>query len=104
MNIIKKIAGIIVIIESLIAIFACLAGIVVTYSEWKEYGGDSKMLEMIGIFLLLIPASAGIFYTIKTKFGSNPTVLENLEKENQIIKKQIEKRELLAKLETLEKK
>lgn len=102
MNIMKKIAGIIVIIESLIAIFGCLAWIVDTYS--RRYGDDTRILEIVGIFMLLIPSSAGIYYTISTKFGAMPTVLENLEKENQIIMKQIEKRELLAKLETLEKK
>ena len=100
----RKITGIIVFIESSIAIFACLAWLVNTYSKWDEYSDGSDILEMIGIFMLLIPSSAGIFYTIKTKFGSKPTLLDNLEIENQIIKKQIEKKELLAKLETLEKK
>ncbi len=104
MNIIKKIAGIVIIIESLVAIFGCFAWLQDTYSIWKEYGIRSRIWDMIGISMLLIPVSAGIYYVVTTSFGSKPTVLENLEKENQIIKKQIEKRELLAKLETLEKK
>lgn len=59
---------------------------------------------MLALSLTLVGFASGIYYTIVTKFGvSKPTVLESLERENEIIRKQIEKRELLSKLESFEK-
>ncbi len=57
--------------------------------------------------LMLMLNLIGISYVILTNFGklkNESSVIENLDKENEIIKKRIEKQELLAKLENLEKK
>jgi hypothetical protein len=64
-------------------------------------------LYILLLTLFLMPIAAFVYYPITTKFGNTESknlVLENLDKENEIIKKQIEKRELLSKLEALEKK
>lgn len=59
--------------------------------------------NIIPWFLFLLVTISGIYYTVKTKFWTTrPTVFESLERETEIIKKQIEKKELLAKLENLE--
>lgn len=56
----------------------------------------------IGFFLLSLTI---IHYTVSTKFWTSKlTALESLDRETEIIKRQIEKRELLAKLESLERK
>jgi len=58
--------------------------------------------ESIFYITLILPLlTVAIYYVVKTKFGSS-TGFEKIELENEIIKKQIEKKELLAKLETLE--
>ena len=60
------------------------------------------LLLWIGLFILSICV---LHYCFSTKFWTSKiSVLDDLERENQIIKKQIEKRELLAKLENFEKK
>ena len=101
----KKISGITTFIGCSIGVLGSLYGLFQTYDNWIEYGRDSAVNDMLLILLLIITFSLGIYYTVITGFGfSNPTVLQNLEHENEIIKKQIEKRELLAKLENLEKK
>jgi amino acid permease len=65
----------------------------------RNYEDEAFML--LGLVILF---SLGVYYTVVTRFGnSKPTVLDNLDRENEIIKKQIEKRELLAKLEHLER-
>lgn len=65
---------------------------------------SSALKGMLVILLVLIALASGIYYTIVTKFGSSkPAVLESLERENDIIRKQIEKKELLSKLESFEK-
>jgi hypothetical protein len=82
-------------------------GIVSNYEERAAiYSMDEGEIELFW-FLNFLLSSMGITYVILTKFGKlnkEPQVLESLDKENEIIRKQIEKRELLAKLENLEKK
>lgn len=58
------------------------------------------LLLTIGAIFL---AALGIYYVIATRFGTPKlTVLDNLEKEIDFIKKQIERKELLAKLKNIE--
>lgn len=58
---------------------------------------------IVGVLAFIFSASA-IYYVVVTKFGSaKRSALDNIELENEIIKKQIEKRKLLARLEALEK-
>jgi hypothetical protein len=104
----KKIAGIISLIGCCAAIIFCVYAL---YFELMEYNEDritqpidlTKNLLIAG--LCIIPWALGIYYTIATRFGAiEPAVLQHLEKENNFIRKQIEKRELLVKLENLEKK
>lgn len=83
-------------------------------SYYTAYSDDKASLysledgELIIFWFLTVSLnSIGIIYVIITNFGKSnkePHLLENLNKENEIIRKQIEKRELLAKLENLEKK
>jgi hypothetical protein len=100
----KKIAGITTFIGCSIGSLVSLYGLFETFNRWKEYDSDSAFNDMLIILLIIVTLSLGIYYTVITKFGfSRPTVLEDLERENEIIKKQIEKKELLLKLENLEK-
>jgi len=81
---------------------------------YTAYSDDKASLyslqdgELIIFWFLTVAINLiGIIYVIITNFGKSnkvPHVLDNLNKENEIIRKQIEKRELLAKLENLEKK
>ncbi len=58
------------------------------------------LMGFIGVSILAL----GAYYVKATRFGSmKPTVIQHLEKENNFIRKQIEKKELLVKLEHLEK-
>lgn len=105
MEVLRKISGVTTFIGCSIGALVSLYGLFETFNRWKKYHSDSAFNDMLLILLILIAFSLGIYYTVTTKFGfSKPTVLENLERENEIIRKQIEKRELLAKLEKLEKK
>src|SRR5690606_5883641 len=59
------------------------------------------LIGLLGVSILML----GIHYVITTRFDSKiPMVLQHIEKENDIIRKQIEKRELLLKLENIENK
>lgn len=103
--IMKKISGITTFIGCSIGALGSLYGLFDTYNKWKEYDDYSSANELLLILLIVIAFSLGIYYTVITKFGfSKTTILDNLERENEIIRKQIEKRELLLKLENLEKK
>lgn len=102
-----KVAGIITFIGCTVAFLVSFYGVYFNYSESlgsEEY--QSHYLKYTALFIIpLVVFAFGIYYTIKTKFGSvTPSIIDNLEKENEIIKKRIEKQELLAKLENLEKK
>ncbi len=58
---------------------------------------------IVGALAFIFSASA-IYYLVVTKFGSTKlSAIDSIDLENEIIKKQIEKRELLARLEVLEK-
>lgn len=93
----KKISGLVSCIGSIVGFFF-MSFAYFKYS--RTY--DEDLVLSIGVDILCIST---IYYTVSTKFWtSNLSVIESLEKENEIIEKQIEKRELLAKLETLEKK
>lgn len=101
----KKISGITTFIGCSVGALGTLYGLFDTFRRWQENGYDSYLQDMLLILLIMIAFALGIHYTVVTKFGySKPSVLENLERENEIIRKQIEKRELLLKLENLEKK
>lgn len=76
--------------------------IYVFFDEELYEGRDKGLLVWIALFILSICV---FHYCFSTKFWtSKNSVIDNLERENEIIKKQIEKRELLLKLENLEKK
>lgn len=68
----------------------------------------NEIRERIPLLLLICFIGTSIFvlgsyYIVATKFGSTtPTLLKNLEKENNFIRKNIEKNELIAKLKNLE--
>lgn len=101
----KKIAGFIILLGGIALL------IIDVYEFFRtirsEYFTDSDKEYILLLIFYLAPIAACIYYPIATKFGdtkSKNLVLENLDKENEIIKRQIEKRELLSKLETLEKK
>lgn len=101
----KKVIGIILFIVFVAGILISIYVIIDDYSRLDEWETISDATLIAPSILAIILFSLGIFYIVATKFGSvNPTVLENLEKENEIIRKQIEKKELLAKLESLENK
>lgn len=94
----KKVIGITLFIVFIAGILISILVIINDYSRLVSRD------EIVPAILAIILSSLGIFYVSATKFGSvNPTVLEDLEKENEIIRKQIEKKELLSKLESLEK-
>lgn len=62
--------------------------------------GDLRHDDYLIVFLLLTESISAIFYVIWTKFGKiKDPELEKIELENEILKKQIEKQELLKKLE-----
>ncbi|WP_373520750.1 hypothetical protein [Aquiflexum sp.] len=93
----KKITGI-------ISLIGCFAGITLLFI-WMymfNYSYTNHLDSLAIVFCLL-----GIYYVVATRFdlASSPsTVLENLEKENNFVRKQIEKRRLLAKLDNMDKK
>lgn len=63
----------------------------------------SALMDLFLTIGTLVLAALGIYYVIATKFGKPArTVLDNLEKEIDFIKKQIERKELLAKLKNIE--
>ncbi len=82
-------------------------GIVTDYETRSAIYSLSENEIRIFCVLNLLICLLAITYVILTKFGKpnkEPQFLENLDKENEIIRKQIERRELLAKLENLENK
>ena len=93
----KKITG-------AIAFLAAIAGLiflVFILFEEKVFREAESGFAWIGFFLLALNV---IHYTVSTKFWTSKlTLLESLDRETEIIKKQIEKRELLTKLENLER-
>ncbi len=92
----KKVTGAIIFIAAIISFFAL---IFVLFKE--ELYEDEEIFPWFGA---LIISCAAIHYTISTKFWNTKlSILESLDRETEIIKKQIEKKELLAKLESLEK-
>ncbi len=93
----KKITGA---ITFLAAITGLIFLIYILFEEniFREAEGG---FAWIGFFLLALSV---IHYTVSNKFWTSKlTLLESLDRETEIIKKQIEKRELLTKLEKLEK-
>lgn len=96
----KKITGVTSFIGATIGLVVLLY---VFFEESIYDNGDSEGILLWIAFLIL--SICIIHYTVVTKFWTSKlSILESLERENEIIKKQIEKRELLAKLENLEKK
>jgi hypothetical protein len=93
-----KISGHIVFIGNIIVILIFLYFMAIE-------DNSANIRESILILLILIFSISGIFYTIKTRFWTDkPSIIEDLEKENEIIKRKIEKMELLKKLNEYEQK
>jgi membrane protein DedA with SNARE-associated domain len=93
----KRIAAIALFISALSWII--LAG----YAVFAGYAdGESEIMVVIILTLILIFTGSAIHYTVVTKFGRE-SAIEHIEIEKQIIQLQIEKKELLIKIETLEK-
>jgi len=80
---------------------------VYNYYEWIEDSRKSvkeNKQEIVLCAFFLISLLSGIYYLASTKFGSAKlNAIENIDLETKIIKMQIEKKELLAKLEDIEK-
>lgn len=94
----KKITGA---ITFLAAVAGLILLIVISIKEPEDVFRDEGKFAWIGLFLLSLCI---IHYTVSTKFWTSKlTLLESLDRETEIIKKQIEKRELLTKLENLER-
>lgn len=88
----EKIAGIISLLGSLGLILSIL------FTISKESIDDN--LEFLILILMLITGFSIIMYVIWTKFGKKEfSELDKLEYENQLLKKQIEQKELKKKLE-----
>jgi uncharacterized membrane protein len=88
----------------IISLIGCSAGIILLF-VWMYMFNNSYSNHLDS--LAIIFCALGIYYVIATRFdlGASPSkVLQNLEKENNIVRKQIEKRRLLAKLDDMEKK
>lgn len=101
----KKVFGIVHFISLVGGIIFCIYVIIWDYSRLQEYETLSDAKDIAPALLFIALLSIGIYYVIATKFGTAKSkLLEDLDKENEIIKKQIEKKELLSKLESLEKK
>lgn len=98
----KKITGGIIFIASVIGIIILFTTFLDEFLDEEPYYQTEAVLAWIACLLISI---SGIHYTLTSNFWqSKLSVLESINQENEIIKKQIEKRELLAKLENLEKK
>lgn len=94
----KRITGIISFIGSGIGLIY-LIGI---FFDEQLYDHSEDLVLWFGLFVLSISI---LHYCLSNRFWtSKPSVLDNLERENEIIKKKIEKRELLERLENLERK
>lgn len=92
----KKITGGLTFIAGLTGL-----GILIFWLFEDNVYGDTEE-GFVWIVLLLIALSV-IYYSIVSKFwDSKHSVIDSLERETEIIKKKIEKRELLTKLEKLE--
>ena len=92
----KKITGYIVFVGSIvILIFLIYVGI-----RESNYGFD--FVDFLLWILPTLVCLCALYYTCATKFWTTKlTVLESIERENEIIKRQIEKKELLNKLDSL---
>ena len=101
----KRVFGMIHFISLLGGIIFCIYVIIWGYSRLEDDESLSDAKDIPPAILFIVLLSIGTYYVIATKFGAvKSNILEDLDRENEIIKKQIEKRELLAKLENLEKK
>ena len=85
-----KIIGVLIFI---IAIGSVFFGIFLFFVE-----GIDQLDELFGLLFIFGTSSSVIYYTLKTKFGGSHPSLQQIELENQLIKKQIEQKELLEKL------
>ena len=94
----KKITGAL----TFLAAIAGLILLIFILFEDNVFRRADEGFAWIGLFLLALSV---IHYTVSTKFWTSKlTLLESLDRETEIIRKQIERRELLTKLESLEKK
>jgi Ca2+/Na+ antiporter len=75
------------------------------YELQRMYASDVQEIRKRILMLILgiILFALGIYYVLATKFGREISGIKSIEIETKIIKLQIEKKELLARLEALEK-
>ena len=76
-------------------------------SGWTNYNyiGQPEINYLIILMLYLIPIGSSIYYPIVTNFGKvKSRIIDELDNENEIIKRKIQNKELLNKLNELEKK
>jgi hypothetical protein len=83
------------VLNFLIAVGSLFFGVFFLFFEW---GGINHEEEFFGVMFIFGTSSSVIYYTLKTKFGGSHPSLQQIELENQLIKKQIEQKELLEKL------
>lgn len=92
---IKKVTGAVV---SLTSLALLLIGLYVFFDEIDYMDGVEFSLYFLGLVIV----SSGLHFTIVSKFWTTKlSVLDSLDIENEIIKKHIEKHELLKKLDAL---
>jgi hypothetical protein len=90
----RQILGIISLISSIVYILFGIFEILFT----NELDNSSGAITWIGIFILL-PSILTIIYVLGTKFGKKEiSELEKIRTENQILKLQLEQKELISKL------
>jgi len=99
-----KITGYIVFIGNSISILILLY---IFIELFIEHFIDNKLNlsgeEIPILLLIIILCLSGIYYSVRTMFWVNkPNIIKDLDKENEIIKRKIEKAELLRKLKNYE--
>ncbi|WP_373520751.1 hypothetical protein [Aquiflexum sp.] len=102
----KKIAGIGLFIASwVLVIYYFFFGYEYLYDYLNDYGivDIDDILFIAWNTSLSISSVSAIYYVVATKFGNEVNDNEKIDIETRIIKAQIEKKELLATLEALEK-
>lgn len=101
----KKIASIGLLIGALVCILSLGYFGISEFDDIIEVSDRPEFfISVIFVGIIISVLIAPIYYVIATKFGREVSGIESIELETRIIKIQIEKRELLAKLEALEKK
>ena len=104
----KKITGTISFVGSIVCFGVWIYAINDLPKKYFEDGSYQHQIEprlVLIIISWLILIISVFHYTLSTRFWiAKHTALEHLDMENEIIKRQIEKKELMLKLENLDKK